>query len=70
MAVFLASDKASGMTGTVVNLTGRMIVDQIIPGGSEAPTRKYSALIVYGHLPVGRDPNPYAAGINFSSLRR
>jgi NAD(P)-dependent dehydrogenase (short-subunit alcohol dehydrogenase family) len=26
-AVFLASDKASGMTGTVVNLTGGMIVD-------------------------------------------
>jgi enoyl-[acyl-carrier-protein] reductase (NADH) len=25
-AVFLASDKASGMTGTVANLTGGMIV--------------------------------------------
>src|SRR5262249_21960703 len=27
MALFLASDKASGMTGTVANLTGGMIVD-------------------------------------------
>jgi enoyl-[acyl-carrier-protein] reductase (NADH) len=26
-AVFLASDKASGITGTVANLTGGMIVD-------------------------------------------
>jgi enoyl-[acyl-carrier-protein] reductase (NADH) len=26
-AVFLASDKASGMTGTVANLTGGLIVD-------------------------------------------
>jgi len=26
-AVFLALDKASGMTGTVANLTGGMIVD-------------------------------------------
>jgi len=26
-AVFLASDQASGMTGTVANLTGGMIVD-------------------------------------------
>lgn len=27
MAAFLASDRASGMTGTIANLTGGMIVD-------------------------------------------
>jgi hypothetical protein len=40
-AVFLASDRASGMTGTVANLTGGMIVETSNQGGTKGREKMY-----------------------------